>query len=58
MSFKIFNGSTSLEVEHYKESIIISVDDPENRCDRGDNASIELSLEAAKRLHEYLGEIL
>ena len=57
---KIFNGSTSLEIEHYRKSIVIIIDDPENRCecDRGDNAAIELPLEDAKKLYDYLGEIL
>lgn len=58
MNFKIFNGSTSLEIEHYRESIVIIIDDPGNRCDRGDNAAIELPFEDAKKLYEYLGEIL
>ena len=59
---KIFNGSTSLEVEKYRESIVISIDDPENCCTdnayNGDSAAIELPLEDAKKLYEYLGEIL
>lgn len=61
--FELNNAENKLRIEVYRQSkeIYISVDDPENKCDRnnyeGDSAGIELTFDQAKALAEFLNRI-
>ena len=58
--FAINNDENKLRVNVYRksETLLVSVDNPENKCDRnnyeGDFAGIEISFDQAKALAEFL----